>query len=271
MTIEQIQAPIQEAYNAFVDTYRNYTHNDIPLLCEVEDYLSHFHGKQLRPSLLLLSAQACQHLSHKHILLATAMELLHNASLMHDDVVDESNQRRGHDSIRYRWGNQVAVLCGDYYLSRVMAVLEAVEDSRIATSVNRTVSDMCRGELKQLSALRNGDTTINDYIEIIGSKTASLMATCCELGAFNFTEEDNATNYCKAMHDFGYHYGIVFQIRDDINDLNEGHDIKLPDGYAAQKLIDQHTTQAIAALAPLPENKAKQTLLAMLQPSAPQP
>ena len=126
MTAEELQEPVRLPFNDFRDEYRRYTHSVAPLLHDVEEYLAQIPGKQLRPLILLLSAKACNTLTHSHILLATAIELLHNATLMHDDVVDESDTRRGHESVRHRWSNQVAVLCGDYYLSQVMSILHEV-------------------------------------------------------------------------------------------------------------------------------------------------
>lgn len=277
MTIEQLQQPIRAEFEQFKEEYRQRTTSDVPLLSEVEKYLETIHGKQLRPILVLLSAKACGEISHNHVMLATAIELLHNASLMHDDVVDESDCRRGFDSIRHRWNNQVAVLCGDYYLSRVMSVLHDVNHRAAAEIINRIVSIMCEGELKQLANLGNKQLKVDTYIDIIGGKTASLMSACCELGACSFTNEgDNKyyqslSDYSQAMRDFGYHYGIVYQIRDDINDIANCHDIGFPANANPQQLINSHVEQALNALNVLPASPARQLLADLLLPTAPQP
>lgn len=269
MTIDQIRQPVANEFNLFLEEYRRRTQSHVELLVQVVEYLSHFPGKQLRPLLVLLSAQACQHLSLLHVKLATAVELLHNASLMHDDVVDESNSRRNHESIRHRWGNQVAVLCGDYFLAQVMTLIQELESPKVSSALSQTVSTMCQGELMQLSAIHK-KVKASSYIDIIGSKTASLLATCCQFGALS-PKDSQESPFSQNLYDFGYHYGIVFQIRDDINDFNQDHDVALPEDISPSQLIEEHTLLAQKALQPLPNSPAKQTLLDMLLPSAPQP
>ena len=275
MTLEQLHQPVEKEFLLFREEYSRCTHSHIPLLHDVEEYLALIPGKQLRPLLLLLSAKACGQLSHKHILMATAMELLHNATLMHDDVVDESDTRRGHQSVRHRWGNQVAVLCGDYYLSQVMTLLQQVGESEVSGLVARTVAIMSQGELQQLDALTRNAVALDEYISIIGSKTASLMALCCELGAMLQTAfADN--DYRKPLHNFGYHYGLVFQIRDDIHDTSNStpdkkHDICIPDGIKPNSLIEKHSQMARQSLNLLPPSSARDTLDKLLHPSAPSP
>lgn len=270
MTITELQKNIQNEYAKFCELYDSHLRGDSTLLNEVSDYLAQKPGKRLRPLLVLLSAKACQTMHPKHILLALTVETLHNATLMHDDVVDESDHRRGQESVRRKWGNQVAVLCGDYYLSKVMSILKEVSDKQSANIINDTVSTMCIGELEQLDSIKYSQPSVETYINIIGKKTASLMAACCELGARNF-EHPEDHSFEQALHDFGYHYGIVFQIHDDINDMNNAHDIGLPESAMVEQLLTTHTQQAREALAALPESEAKTTLLSLLLPDAPQP
>lgn len=268
MTIEQIKQPIINEYSQFQEYFHRYTDTRVELLDQVIEYLGQFPGKQLRPIMVLLAAKACGHYEHRHALLATAVEMLHNATLMHDDVIDESDSRRNHDSVCHRWSNQVAVLSGDFFLAQVMAIVQEVGDSTISNLLSHTVSVMCQGELQQLASIHN-NISEESYIDIIGAKTASFLATCCEFGASTF--DGSEAPYSKALRDFGYHYGVVFQIRDDINDFNSEHDVALPAGASAESLINKHTQLAIEALAPLPPSEAKEVLLAMLHPSAPQP
>lgn len=269
MTIEQIRKPVTDEYNQFCEEYRRRTTTNVELLDQVVEYLGQFPGKQLRPLLVLLSAKACQHLTPEHIKLATAVEMLHNASLMHDDVVDESDSRRNRDSVRRRWSNQVAVLCGDFFLAQVMSILQEINCTQASETLSQTVAVMCQGELMQLASIHK-EIKESSYINIIGSKTASLMSTCCQFGALAFGSQQN-DEYVKALSQFGYHYGIAFQIRDDINDFNNDHDVALPKGASAQALIDEHVQKAQQALDVLPDSEAKRTLLALVLPSAPQP
>ena len=269
MTLAQLIEPVQLNFEAFRQEYQRRTRSTVPLLGEVEAYLGQHPGKQLRPLLVLLAAKACNTLTNHHIVLATIVEMLHNATLMHDDVVDESPLRRGHDSVRHRWGNQVAVLCGDYYLALVMSALHEINNNTITNLVSSAVCTMCEGELKQL-AYANQPLNEENYLDIIGRKTASLMAACCELGACRL-EADTPSPYRQALHDFGYHYGIVFQIRDDMHDADCRHDATLHNTIDPQPLIDHHTQLATDALNALPDTSARQSLLSLLLPSAPQP
>ena len=285
MTIEELKKPVLSPFGRFEQEYARLTRDGVPLLKEVEDYLAQTPGKRLRPLLLLLSAQACRTLDNHHIVLAAAMELLHNATLMHDDVVDESDTRRGRLSVRGKWGNQVAVLCGDYYLTQVMVCLDFVKSHEVRTLVTQTVSDMCQGELKQLKAVSTGETDTATYLDIIGSKTASLTALCCKLGALpghpeiHWRNEDEESlrnrrrivEQSTAMSHFGFHYGIVFQLRDDLASLDPAHDAFLPQGIDIERLIADHTRQAIEALESLPPSEARESLRSLLLPSAPQP
>ena len=172
MTLTELIQPVQHHFDLFQEEYQCRTHSTVPLLKEVEEYLNQFPGKRLRPLLVLLAAETCGTLDDRHIIAAAIVEMLHNATLMHDDVVDESPRRRGHDSVRHRWSNQVAVLCGDYYLAQTMSALHEINDTRI---VNNAVRTMCEGELKQL-ATANCPLDAESYIDIIGSKTASLLS-----------------------------------------------------------------------------------------------
>jgi len=273
MTLDQLIQPVKSHFDLFQKEYQRLTHSNVPLLCEVEEYLGQFPGKQLRPLLVLLSAQACHSMVNGHIVIASIVELLHNATLMHDDVVDESAIRRGHDSVRNRWGNQVAVLCGDYYLAEAMSALHWLNDETITHIVNDTIRTMCEGELKQL-AYANRSLDGETYIDIIGSKTASFMSTCCLLGACHIhgkvPEPEPVLQNMNAMRDFGYHYGLVYQIRDDLHDSDSRHDATLSDDTDPQKLILHHTRLAAEALNKIPESPSRQALHSLLLPSAPQ-
>ena len=269
MFLSQLIQPVQHHFEAFQKEYRHRIHSSVPLLNEVEDYLNQFPGKRLRPLLVLLAAEACGTMSNTHIVIATIVEMLHNATLMHDDVVDESPLRRGHDSVSHHWGNQVAVLCGDYYLAQTMSALQEINDDNATRIVNNAVRTMCEGELKQLASA-NHPLDVDTYLDIIGSKTASLIATCCELGAYHIGSR-TASPYREALRNFGHHYGIVFQIRDDMHDTDTRHDATLLNTIDPLPIIDHHTQLAAETLSALPDTPARQALLSLLLPNAPQP
>ena len=271
MTLEELQEPVRLSFSEFRKEYKRHFQGSATILHDVEEYLARIPGKQLRPLLLLLSARACNTLTKSHILLAAAMELLHNATLMHDDVVDESDIRRGQESVRRHWSNQVAVLCGDYYLAQVMSIMQTIGNRDISSLFLNTVSVMCQGELKQLSLTSEKNITTDNYLDIIGSKTASFMSLCCELGAMCTSDNYDNNNIRKAMHDFGYCYGMIFQIRDDLFDAHSPHDICFPTDFNAQNLIDEYTAKACHALNLLPLSPAKEALAKLLLPSSPSP
>lgn len=177
------------------------------LLHEVEVHLGRTVGKMLRPRLTLLAADTLGHAGTRRTLLAaTCVEMLHNASLLHDDIIDHADQRRGQSSVNARWGNGVAVLVGDYHLAQIMTLLDEMDDREATRMVNQTVIDMVQSELLQKEVgLGMQELTPDTYLRIIDGKTASLFATACALG--------NPT-----LGDFGLHYGRLFQLRDDMAD-----------------------------------------------------
>ena len=173
------------------------------LLLEVEEFVTSRLGKMLRPQLTLLAADTLgQASSRRTLLLATAVEMLHNASLLHDDIIDHSDTRRGKPSVNARWNNSVAVLVGDFLLAQVMRILYEVNEPDTTQRVYQTVEAMVEAELlAQEAAVCDDDR----YLRIIDGKTARLFATACALGNPEYEE-------------FGLHYGRLFQLRDDIDD-----------------------------------------------------
>ena len=211
---------------------RRMTQGNNPLLRKIEEYVTSRSGKLLRPRLTLLAAATLgdeQLHSRRTILLATAVEMLHNASLLHDDVIDRADTRRGLPSVNAKWGNATAVLVGDWLLAQIMHLLDEVDDRNATRLINRTVLEMVESELLQLHS-NNLSTyqpiNLSTYLRIIDGKTARLFATACALGN-------------PLYEDFGLHYGRLFQLRDDIAD-GEAPDF-------AQELIDKET-QEINAL-----------------------
>lgn len=189
------------------------TRGDVHLLREVETFVTSRMGKMLRPQLTLLAADTLgQASSRRTILLATAVEMLHNASLIHDDIIDHSDTRRGLPSVGARWNNSVAVLVGDFLLAQVMRILHEVNEAETTQRVYETVEAMVESELLQqevggTSELRAQSSHLSEssYLKIIDGKTARLFATACALGNPEY-------------EDFGLHYGRLFQLEDDLAD-----------------------------------------------------
>lgn len=186
---------------------RRMTQGNGTLLQTVEQHLTASVGKMLRPRMLLSAAATRgeeQLHSRRTLLLAVCVEMIHNASLLHDDVVDHAATRRGRPSVNAQWNNEVAVLVGDYLLSQVMQLLDEIGDKDISRKVNQTVMSMVEAELLQ-QELQNTPCTLSDYLKIIDGKTANLFALAAELGN-------------PFYRDYGLHYGRLFQLRDDIAD-----------------------------------------------------
>lgn len=222
MTLQEIKSTISEPLSKMEEQYRRTLYSPVPLLNEINDYLLARSGKQIRPLLVILSAYAGigeldENTMQEKINLAIAMEMLHNSSLMHDDVVDESELRRGRETVRQHWSNKIAVLSGDYYLARVMQILNEIGDSNISQIVNSTVIEMSEGELLQQQVSRNMDQNEANYYSVIYKKTASLMKACCQIGY-------------DGLKTFGEHFGMAFQIRDDIMDYHTDKETGKPQG-----------------------------------------
>lgn len=200
-------------------------HSEDAHLNEVLDYIHVKAGKQLRPIVVLLSAQLCRGVTDKTIQTAVALELLHNASLVHDDVVDSSPMRRGVKSVQAKWSNKVAVLVGDYMLARVINTITEIHNSQILNIVAGLGMALSSGELLQLHANSSMWISEAQYLQIITQKTAQLFACCAEAGA----ESSAATmRQTTALREFGKQLGICFQLKDDIFDYTDAEEIGKP-------------------------------------------
>jgi octaprenyl-diphosphate synthase len=187
----------------------------VPLVEEISGYLIEAGGKRLRPLLVLLAANACGYGANKHINLATVIEFLHTAMLLHDDVVDESDLRRGRKTVNAAWGNPASVLVGDFLHSRAFEMMVEIGDMRVMEILSRATNTIAEGEVQQLGNIRNPDTTEASYLEVIGRKTAMLFEAASHTGAVlagaSATEE-------QALQGYGLHLGLAFQLIDDILD-----------------------------------------------------
>jgi Geranylgeranyl pyrophosphate synthase len=229
--LDEIRKPVEKEMDEFESYFNRTMKSDIPLLKIILNYILRRKGKQMRPLLVFLTAKLNGNISEPTFVAATLIELLHTASLVHDDVVDDAHERRGALSVNALWNSKIAVLVGDYMLS--MGLLISVEKSRydMLEIVSEAVKSMAEGELLQLQKARKLNIREEDYYKIIISKTAALIAACTATGARSVTEDQDAI---QLMRDFGENIGIAFQIRDDILDYESngltgktvGNDIK---------------------------------------------
>lgn len=226
-SLRQIKAPIREELSTFEQFFKESMKSKVPLVDTVMRYIVKRKGKQMRPMFLLLAAKVCNgEVSHASYVGATMIELLHTATLVHDDVVDDSNERRGFFSINALWKNKIAVLVGDYLLSRGFLISLKDKQFRLLEIMSEAVKEMSEGELLQMEKARRLDIKEDIYFEIIKGKTASLIASACASGAASVTNDEDMI---ERMRDFGEKVGIAFQIRDDLMDYGSS-DIGKPRG-----------------------------------------
>lgn len=187
----------------------------VPLVEEISGYLIEAGGKRLRPLLVLLAANACNYKASKHINLAAVIEFLHTAMLLHDDVVDESDLRRGRKTVNAAWGNPASVLVGDFLHSRAFEMMVEIGNMRVMEILSRATNTIAEGEVQQLGNIRNPNTTEANYLQVIARKTAMLFEAASHSGAVlaNASEAEE-----KALQGYGLHLGLAFQLIDDILD-----------------------------------------------------
>jgi len=211
----------------FEKKFRLSMKSSVPLLDRITTYIVKRKGKQLRPMFVFLSAAMCGGITEATYRGAALIELLHTATLVHDDVVDDSNERRGFFSVNALWKNKIAVLVGDYLLSRGLLLSVENNDFDLLKIVSEAVKKMSEGELLQIEKARKLDITEAVYYEIITNKTASLIASCCAVGAAS-TGADK--DLIEKMRNFGELVGIAFQIKDDLFDFGSEGKIGKPTG-----------------------------------------
>ena len=218
--IEQIKQPILEEMELFESKFREAMATKVPLLNRITHYIVRRKGKQMRPMFVFLVAKMVSNgkFGERTYRGASIIELIHTATLVHDDVVDDSNRRRGFFSINALWKNKIAVLVGDFLLSKGLLLSIDHEDFDILKLISVAVREMSEGELLQIEKARRLDITEDVYFEIIRQKTATLVAACCGIGAasVNCGEEE-----VEKMRHFGELIGIAFQIKDDLFDYSE--------------------------------------------------
>jgi len=224
--LDKIKEPIDIHLNAFESKFREAMRSSVPLLDTIMTYIVKRKGKQIRPIFVFFSAGLFNGVNDATYRAASLVELLHTATLVHDDVVDDSDERRGFFSINALWKNKIAVLVGDYLLSRGLLLSVQNKDYQLLEIVSNAVKEMSEGELLQIEKTRNLNLSEEVYFDIIRKKTASLIASCCAIGAASAGANETQI---EQMRLFGEKAGIAFQMKDDLLDYGTD-DIGKPTG-----------------------------------------
>lgn len=227
LTLEEIRSPVETHLKAFEKQFRGSMQSSVPLLDRITRFIIKRKGKQMRPMFVFLSAELCGGVTEKSYRAASLIELLHTATLIHDDVVDDSNERRGFFSLNALWKNKIAVLVGDYLLSRGLLLSIDNEDFELLKIVSEATREMSEGELLQIEKARKLDIEESVYFNIIRKKTASLIASCCASGASSAGAGPESISRMRA---FGENVGIAFQIKDDLFDYESQNATGKPNG-----------------------------------------
>ncbi|MGN0226519.1 MAG: polyprenyl synthetase family protein [Paludibacteraceae bacterium] len=240
-TITDIRKPIEAEWKQYEKVLHESLRAEDKIQQKVLDYVASRSGKQLRPLVVLLSAQICNPITDKTLRSAVALEMLHNASLVHDDVVDSSDMRRGQPAVHTQWNNKVAILAGDYMLAKVISLIAEVRNIRILEIVSQLGRSLSSGEMLQLHVDQSMWIDEAQYLTIINRKTAQLFQACAEAGA----ESAGCTPRQRAsLREYGRLLGLCFQIKDDIFDYSDLEEIGKPtmsdlqDGKVTMPLIE---------------------------------
>ncbi len=225
--IEEIKAPISNEMQEFESWFKDSMKSSVPLVDKIMHYIIKRKGKQLRPMFVFLSANLFRPSQEATYIGASLIELLHTATLVHDDVVDDAHRRRGFFSLNALWKNKIAVLVGDYLLSRGLLLSIDNGQFELLRIVSNAVREMSEGELLQIEKARRLDIEEDVYYEIIRKKTATLIAACCACGASSVGESKETID---RMREFGELVGMSFQIKDDLFDYGSSEEIGKPTG-----------------------------------------
>jgi octaprenyl-diphosphate synthase len=215
MNLQEIRELVREEMLSVNSLITTHLHPDIELINQLSHYLINNGGKRVRPLLVLLSAKAFAYTGIHHVRLAAIIEFIHTATLLHDDVVDESLLRRGHETANAIWGNPSSVLVGDYLFSKAFQMMIEVNSLRVMAILANASNTIAAGEVRQLLNCKNPDTTEDDYYQVITDKTAKLFSAATELGALISQQSEKMIQACA---DYGLYLGIAFQLTDDILD-----------------------------------------------------
>ena len=227
MTVDEIKKPVKVEMALFEKKFKAAMKSDVALLDKITHYIIKRKGKQLRPLFVFLSAKMLGPVNEGTYIAASLIELLHTATLVHDDVVDDASERRGFLSINALWKNKIAVLVGDFLLSQGLLLTTAKNRIDLLHIVSKAVKSMSEGELLQMEKSRKMDITESVYYKIIEQKTASLLAACCGTGACSVPKDQKTID---TMERVGINVGMAFQIKDDIFDYGFSNSIGKPTG-----------------------------------------
>ena len=217
MQLAQVQSLVSTEMDAVNDLIRRRLHSDVVLINQLGYYIVNSGGKRLRPMLVLLAARACGYEGNQHIKLAAIIEFIHTATLLHDDVVDASELRRGHETANAIWGNESSVLVGDFLYSRAFEMMVEVGSMPIMEILAHATNTIAEGEVLQLLNCHNADTTEVQYMEVIQSKTAKLFEAASQIGAVLGGQSASVE---RALAAYGMHLGTAFQLIDDVLDFS---------------------------------------------------
>ena len=214
--LKDLSKPINDEMKIFNDVFKSTLKSDIKLINSVVSYVCKKKGKQLRARICLLSAKICGLCTKDTYLAAALIEMIHVATLIHDDIIDDSSIRRGWPSINRIWKNKIAILIGDYMFSKALSSLIKLKNFDALEILSNTAERLSQGEIMQIEKAFNKDITENTYLEMISDKTASLFSATCSLGAITVNASEQQ---CNAMKNFGEKLGLIFQIKDDLFDI----------------------------------------------------
>jgi octaprenyl-diphosphate synthase len=261
-TLCDLYAPVQEGLDEVERIFRDELRSDHPFVDSLVKYGFRLGGKRLRPALVLLSARACGRLQSEHLVLAAAVELIHAATLIHDDVLDEATMRRHLDTVNARWDNETSVLLGDYLLARALCLATSLNDLFGCRAIADASRSMCEGELRQVESRGNYALSEQQYFDIIAGKTAALTACCCRLGAHYAQAGPDVS---EALARYGLYLGIAFQIADDLLDVLGDEDVV--GKSLGTDLLKQKSTLPLIRLLGHAEPAQRSELLAVLSRS----
>jgi octaprenyl-diphosphate synthase len=215
-SLAELYAPIAAELAAAERLFQAELQSRFPFVQHLVDHCADFQGKRLRPALVLLSGRACGRLTEAHAVLAAVVEMIHTATLVHDDVLDEAIVRRHAATVNAEWGNETAVLLGDYLFTHAFHLAASLDSTRACRWIGHATNKVCEGEMQQVHHRGNLELGETEYFAIIEGKTAELTAVCCRLGA-SYAGAPEAT--VEALERYGRNLGIAFQIADDVLDL----------------------------------------------------
>ncbi len=261
VTLEEIQAPVRGELDAVFDELARVVKADVPIINEVGEHLLRIKGKMFRPTLLLLSARAAGRISEREVTLGAVVELIHLATLLHDDSVDHSALRRGQPTVNAEFSHEVAVIMGDYLYSRAIEQLVNLRSQEALEIMSRVTNELTIGEMREVVAYDGLDFTERDYDSLILAKTASLMAGACELGGLA-----GGNQWRERLRRYGTDLGAAFQIADDLLDYTATEEVT---GKPAGQDLREHkvTLPLIAAVPYLNTSERRQIEALMANPT----